>query len=74
MKRGNTYYHLVVARLNSHYNCTISDCYEHPEYLRNVLKDVYKGDYNSIIEEIKLTLGELAKVKTIADFITIMKS
>ncbi|MGB9003487.1 MAG: hypothetical protein WCC52_06765, partial [Nitrosotalea sp.] len=44
MRRGNANYHLVMARLDSLYNCTVMDCYEHPEYLKTVLKEVYKED------------------------------
>jgi hypothetical protein len=74
MRRGNTNYHLVLAKLGSLYNCTIMDCYENPEYLRTVLKDVYKEDYNSIIDEIKLELDELVNMEKIVDFFKIMES
>ena len=50
------------------------DCYEHPEYLRTILKDVYKDDYHSIIDEIRLHLDELVNVQEIANFLKIMQS
>ncbi len=68
MKRGNTDYNLVVAKLNSLYSCTIRDCYEHPNYLGAVLKDVYDGEYTHIIDEIKLQLDELTNVEEIRNF------
>ncbi len=74
MRRGNTNYHLVMARLDSLYSCKISDCYEHPEYLKTVLKDVYHEDYKSIVSQIKSYLAELANVKEIIDFFKIMES
>jgi len=74
MRRGNTNYHLITAKLNANYNCTIMDCYENPEALRNVLKDVYKEDYKSIINEIKILLDELANVREIANFLKLMQS
>ncbi|TLX91579.1 MAG: hypothetical protein E6K93_05230 [Thaumarchaeota archaeon] len=74
MRRGSTNYHLITAKLNANYNCTIMDCYENPEALRNVLKDVYKEDYNSIINEIKIQLDELANVREIANFLKLMQS
>ncbi|MDE1726884.1 MAG: hypothetical protein KGH89_06420 [Thaumarchaeota archaeon] len=75
MRRRNTDYNLVVAKLNAHYDVTITDCYEHPEYLKTVLKEVYKEDYNSIIDEIKLHLGDdLIAEKDMADFFKIMES
>lgn len=74
MRRGNANYHLVMAKLTSLYNCKISDCYEHPEYLKIVLKDVYKEEYSSIVSQIKSYLAELANVKEIIDFFKIMES
>jgi hypothetical protein len=68
MRRGNTNYNLVVAKLDSLYNCTIRDCYEHPDYLVAVLKEVYDGDYNNIIDEIKVQLDGLTNVGEIRDF------
>jgi len=75
MRRGNTNYHLVMARLDSLHNCTIIDCYEHPEYLRTVLKEVYKEDYNSILDDIKLELEKLVDIeKETERFFKIMES
>ena len=74
MRRGNANYHLVMARLGSLYGCKISDCYEHPEYLKTVLKDVYQEDYKSIVSQIKSYLAELVDVKEICDFFKIMES
>jgi hypothetical protein len=74
MRHGNANYHLVMAKLDSLYNCKISDCYEYPEYLKSVLKDVYKGEYHSIVSQIKSYLAELANVQEIIDFFKIMES
>jgi len=74
MSGGNVKYSMAVAKLNSLYNITIKDCYKHPEYLKTVLKDGYKGDYNSIIEEVKSRLGNLVNEKDIAEFLKIMES
>jgi hypothetical protein len=59
MRRSGAKYHLIEAKLNALYDSKIWDCYEHPEYLRTVLKEVYREDYNSVIEEVKLELFEL---------------
>ncbi|HEV2192971.1 MAG TPA: hypothetical protein VGR54_05045 [Nitrosopumilaceae archaeon] len=74
MSKSNTKYNLVVAKLNSLYDCSIRDCCENPEYLKTILKEVYKEDYNSIIEEIKLQLDELVMEKDMSDFFKIMES
>jgi hypothetical protein len=59
MRRSGAKYHLIETKLNALYDCKVWDCYEHPVYLKTVLKEVYKEDYNSVIEEIKLELSEL---------------
>jgi hypothetical protein len=71
MRRGNVNYNLVLAKLNSLYDCTIRDCYEHPEYLKTILREVYKEDYNSVIYEIRVELGDLV-VEEISDFLNIL--
>lgn len=68
MRRGNTNYNLVVAKLDSLYSCTIRDSYEHPNYLGAVLKEVYDGDYANIVDEIKVQLDALANVEEIRNF------
>lgn len=74
MRRGNENYHLVMAKLDALYHCKILDCYEHPERLRVVLKDVYKEDYDSILDDIGLELDKLVDVeKEIDKFFKIMK-
>jgi hypothetical protein len=74
MSRGGPNYHLIVAKLSSLYDCEVLDCYEHPEYLRTVLKDVYKQEYDSIIDEIKLQLDDLIYEKDLTRFFQIMES
>lgn len=71
MRRGNVNYNLVLAKLNSLFDCTIRDCYDHPEYLKIILREIYKEDYNSLIKEIRIELDDLA-VEEINDFINIL--
>jgi len=74
MSMGNTKYNLVVAKLNSLYDCSIRDCYEHPEYLKPILKEVYSKDYDRIIDEVKAHLDELVNEEDLANFFKIMES
>jgi hypothetical protein len=73
MRRGNTKYNLLVAKLDSLYGITIRECSQYPEYLRAVLKEVYKEDYIPILEEIKLHLNELVGQKDIIEFFKVME-
>ncbi|MEX0657028.1 MAG: hypothetical protein WD154_05740 [Nitrosopumilaceae archaeon] len=71
-RSGEAYYH-VLSKLRSLYDCEIGDCYDKPQYLKNVLKDVYGNDYESIVKEIKLELGDSINNKGIAAFLEILE-
>ena len=43
----------VTNRLFDYYHCEISNCFEKPEYLKKVLKDLYGNSYTVILESIK---------------------
>ena len=74
MSMGNTKYNLLMAKLNSLYDCSLRDCYKHPEYLKPVLKEVYSKDYDYIINEVKAHLDELVNEEDLANFFKIMES
>jgi len=74
MSMGNTKYNLAVAKLNALHNISIRDCYEHPEYLKPILKEVYKDDYAYIISEVKARLDELTNEKDMVQFFKVMES
>ena len=69
MKSGNENYHLVLAKLNSLYESGLKDCYDHPEYLRIILKEVYQNNYQSVIKEIKMFLDDLLQDVDISRFV-----
>lgn len=74
IKKSNTNYHLVQTKLNDACNCDLTNCYDCGEELRDVLKDVYKENYSSVIGEIKLKSGYLLEEKDTSDFIKILES
>jgi predicted alpha/beta-fold hydrolase len=63
-----------LAKLGALYDCKIMDCYDHPEYLKAVLEDVYKEDYRSVILQIRSYLGELEDDPEIIPFFKTMES
>lgn len=73
MKNGNTNFNLAITKLNALYDVGIRDCYEHPEYLKIVLGEIYKDNYKSIINEIKMCLDELIDEKDISHFLQILE-
>ena len=73
MSMSNTKYNLLIAKLNA-YNITMSDSYKNLEELKTVLKEVYVYEYNYVISQIKLHLGDLVEEEDIAEFFKIMES
>ena len=74
MFMGNEKYNLIVSKLNALHNISIRECYEHPEYLKPILKEVYKEDYAFIISEVKARLEELIDDNDLAHFFKVMES
>ncbi len=74
MKSGNANYNLVIAKLNALYDAGLRDCYDHPDYLRIILKEVYKDNYQSILNEVKMCLDDLLQVDEISNFMKILES
>jgi len=44
-----------------HYGRNISDCYNHPEYLKTVLEELYGDKSKEIINTIEINLGKDSK-------------
>ncbi len=60
------------SELYKRYKCYLPDCYDHPEYLNDVLKSIFGNSYYKIVDSIKTELqgcyhdqGILTLVKTI---------
>ena len=48
---------------------SISDCYDHPEYLNDALKNLYGDGYKAVVEKIKKHLEEFMYQEQISKFI-----
>jgi len=73
MKKGGEEFQVVLAKLRNDFDLEIKDCYENPECLRKILKDVYHDDFESVVEEIKWELGESVKERKILEFLNALK-
>lgn len=73
MRIDGPQYFSVLARLERDYECKIIDCFEHSEYLKNVLKDVYENSYDKVLDDLETELGEIISEKEIQDFLNILK-
>ena len=59
----------VATRLYEKYHCKIEDCYRHPDYLCDVLKELFGNGYNSILTSIRAKLDEFSYQETISKFL-----
>lgn len=59
----------VESRLHEQYNCALSDCYEHPEYLATILKELFGVSYSKVLGDISVYLSEFTYQRPIAEFL-----
>lgn len=68
---GPPVYDAIVLALKDTYHCTMPDCYEHPEYLKNILEQ-YGSASNAVVNSINDSLRNTAKNTTIEKFLFIL--
>lgn len=66
-------YEQVVELLDKKYDCDMHDCYDHPEYLNEILKTLPEDSYYDIVSSIKKGLGEFAYIDGISQFLDELK-
>ena len=69
---GEPTYDRVIEILNKEYKCYLSDCYEHPEYLSEILKKLYGYAHKEIIKSINKKLEEFSDKEHITRFIEVI--
>lgn len=62
-------YEKVTKMLETRYGCLVYDCYDHPDYLNEILKTLPNDSYYHIVESIKKGLGEFAYLDGISEFL-----
>lgn len=63
---------MVNLRLIQKYKCSVSDCLEHPDYLKNVLNDVFGYADIAVIAKIKKNLGEFSQERPVGEFLRVL--
>jgi predicted transcriptional regulator with HTH domain len=72
LKIGNPIYDLVISKLKEKYDCYLPDCYEHPEYLSEILRGLYGDSHKIIIESINSELMEFSDCDGISSFLKVV--
>jgi hypothetical protein len=65
-------YDKVIDKLNKDFNCYLPDCYEHPEYLSEILGEWYEKSHHKIVESINLQLAEFSYQEPVKRFLEII--
>ncbi|MBM3910173.1 MAG: hypothetical protein FJ356_00815 [Thaumarchaeota archaeon] len=71
---NDTIFEKVVEILKKKYNSYLYDCYDHPEYLNQVLKDYFSDSFVAITEKIKKYLAEYSSRTKVKHFIKVVCS
>lgn len=66
---GEPVFHKVTKTLKDDYNSYIPDCYEHPEFLKRILSDLYGNAHVAIINSITTSLQEFSHQESIRKFV-----
>jgi len=62
----------VKRRLYKNYKCYIPDCFDNPQYLKDVLEELYGNSHWTIIESVTKKLSEFDRQKEISSFLTVI--
>ena len=71
-EKGEEVYDKTVQILKNEYQCELSDCYTHPEYLRQVLEKHFGGIRKDIVDSINKDLKNYNKSPEMDRFLSII--
>ncbi|MGI0009510.1 MAG: hypothetical protein ACRD92_07815 [Nitrosopumilaceae archaeon] len=69
LESGSSIFEMVNRSLFEKYRCEISDCFEKPEYLSDVLRYVFDSSHHIVIESITKNLDKFAQESGIKEFL-----
>ena len=74
LEMGLEEYDKIVLMLQKDYNCSIEDCYDNPEFLKQVLKDLLGDSYNDVLNSLKENLKNISSNKSTVNFLDTLSS
>jgi two-component system chemotaxis response regulator CheY/two-component system response regulator (stage 0 sporulation protein A) len=74
LELGIQEYDKVVSLLQKDYSCTLEDCYENPEYLRNILKDLFGDSYPDILSSLSENMKNILSQPSVKDFSQVLST
>ncbi len=74
LELGIQEYDKVIALLQKDHSCTLEDCFENPEYLRNILKDLFGESYPDILNSLSENMKSIISQQEVKDFFQVLSS
>ncbi len=74
LELGIQEYDKVVSLLQKDYNCSLEDCFENPEYLRNILKDLFGESYPDILNSLSGNMKDILSQQSVKDFFHVLST
>ncbi len=74
LELGIQEYDKIVSLLQKDYSCTLEDCYENPEYLRNILKDLFGDSYPDILNSLSENMKDILSQQSVKDFLQVLNT
>jgi len=64
---------LVKSRLEEEYDCEISNCLEHPEYLKQILCELFGNSHEVVLKSIHESFQKTNMEKPLENFLTVLE-
>ncbi len=74
LELGVQEYDKVMSLLQKDYNSTLEDCYENPEFLKQILKDLFGDSYEDILSSLNENMKDISTQKDIKDFLQVLST
>ncbi len=74
LELGIQEYDKISSLLQKDYSCTLEDCYENPEYLRNILKDLFGDSYPDILNSLSENMKDILSQQSVKDFLQVLST
>jgi len=69
LELGLEEYDKIVLMLQKDHNCSLEDCYENPEALKQVLQDLLGDSYNDVMNSLKENIKNISSHKSTENFL-----
>lgn len=64
----------ITMMLQKDYNCSIEDCYDNPEFLKQVLQDLLGDSYDDVLNSLKENIKNISSHKSTQNFLDALNS